>query len=450
MSLRSVLATAVGKSSYWFLHNIMHGGTSFPGEITTKIDPDIIKSLGKNYRIVIVTGTNGKTLTTALIVRALKRKYPDLLTNPSGSNMKQGIVTTFLKGKHHKKGEKPLAILEVDEAYVIKVVKYVKPIAFVMTNIFRDQLDRYSEIYDTFNLILKAIKLAPQATVIANGDDPLFHSVNLPNPMIYYGFSDHQEKQAHKAEPNTDSLICPRCHHILQFYYQTYANLGDYICPNCGYARPKLKNSVNKMIEQTTTSSTFEIDHHQLKIGVGGLYNVYNALTAYTVSRYFGIAPQEIIDTFDKDERIFGRQEVINIKGKQLVLIMVKNKDSVNVIFDMLAHDKDPFTFAFLLSSKNADGLDTSWIWDCEFERLLPLNIKQYISGGDVYSDIAYRLKVAGVPYQKHVIAHNYDELLKDFTEIPTKKVYAVACYTPMRELRHILAEKGYIKRGMD
>lgn len=450
MSLRSIIATAAGKSSYWFLHNIMHGGTAFPGEITTKIDPDILKSLGKNYRVVIVTGTNGKTLTTSLIVRALKQKYPHILTNPSGSNMKRGIVTTFLKGHHHRKGSRPLAILEVDEAYVIQVVKYIKPIAFVLTNIFRDQLDRYSEIYYTYDLILKAIKLAPKATIIANGDDSLFQSVNLPNPVVYYGFANHDEHLDFKAKPNTDDVICPRCHHILHYHYITYANLGDYFCPNCGYARPKLTTAVTKIDKLTPDTSEFEIDHHKLTIEAGGTYNIYNALTAYAVAKFFGVDDDKIIKAFRTNAQIFGRQEKIDINNRQIILIMIKNKVSVNVIFDMLAHEKNPFSFAFLLSSKNADGLDTSYMWDCNFEKVVKMHPKQFISGGDHYKDIAYRMKVAGAPDDKHIVAKNYKELIHDLANVPTKKVYVVACYTPMRTLRGILAEKGYVKKGLD
>ena len=95
MSFKSTLATFAGKSSYWILHNIFHRGSSLPGKIALKIDPEILKEIGKNYDVIVITGTNGKTLTTALTVRLLKNKYPELITNPSGSNMEQGIVGTF-------------------------------------------------------------------------------------------------------------------------------------------------------------------------------------------------------------------------------------------------------------------------------------------------------------------------------------------------------------------
>lgn len=148
MSINSTLATWTGKSAYWFLHTFRGGGSSLPGKLALKLDPTILKHLAKNYDVIVITGTNGKTLTTALTVKVLREQYPDILTNPSGSNMKQGIVTTFLRAP--KAHQKPLAVLEVDEANVIMVTKYITPKAFVFTNIFRDQMDRYGEIYTTY------------------------------------------------------------------------------------------------------------------------------------------------------------------------------------------------------------------------------------------------------------------------------------------------------------
>ncbi|WP_278777773.1 Mur ligase family protein, partial [Limosilactobacillus vaginalis] len=180
MSLRSSFAEAAGRSSYWFLHTFMNGGSSLPGKLTLKLDPNILQAFSKKYDLVIVTGTNGKTLTTSLSVRVLREKYDQVLTNPTGSNMEQGIVTTFITAPRPKK--KRLAVLEVDEANVVKVTKYITPIAFIFTNIFRDQMDRYGEIYTTYQKILNGVKLAPKATIIANGDEQLFNSHDLPNP----------------------------------------------------------------------------------------------------------------------------------------------------------------------------------------------------------------------------------------------------------------------------
>ena len=193
MSIKSLLATAVGKSSLWFLKTFMKGGSSLPGKLALKIDPQILDYLAKDYQVVVVTGTNGKTLTTALTVNILKQEFDHVLTNPTGANMVQGIVSTFLSAKV-KKGEKKFAVLEIDEASLSKVTEYIKPELFVFTNIFRDQMDRYGEIYTTYRLIVEGAAKSPQATILANGDSPIFNSIDTVNPRIYYGFN-HQEDQ---------------------------------------------------------------------------------------------------------------------------------------------------------------------------------------------------------------------------------------------------------------
>ncbi|MBW1605850.1 Mur ligase family protein [Lactobacillus sp. Sy-1] len=451
MSLRSEIATLVGKSSYWFLHTFLKGGSSLPGKLTTKIDPEVLKSMGQDYDVIIITGTNGKTLTTALTVQVLKQKYQNVLTNPSGSNMEQGIVTTFLKAPKHS-NEKPIAVLEVDEANVIKVTKYIKPKIMVFTNIFRDQMDRYGEIYTTYKKILDGAKLAPNATIVANGDAPIFHSDDLKNKRLFYGFNDHPELVNNdiKAKPNTDGILCPKCESILHYHSITYSNLGDYFCPNCGYHRPHLDFALTRVTELLPTSSKFDIDGNPFQIDIGGVYNIYNALAAYSVGRIMGVNPTQVAEAFHSNEHIFGRQEIIKVGDKDVTLILVKNPVGLNQVIDMISTDQHPFSFIGLLNANYADGIDTSWIWDGDFERLPKMNIKKFITGGERYKDITFRLKIAGVPDSIHEVQPSLEKIVDEIPKLPTKKVYILATYTAMIQIRNDFANKGYIKKGIE
>lgn len=175
-----------GCSSHFVLSRLGRGST-LPGKVALQFDKDILQNLAKNYEIVVVTGTNGKTLTTALTVGILKEVYGQVLTNPSGANMITGIATTFLTAKSSKTG-KNIAVLEIDEASLSRICDYIQPSLFVITNIFRDQMDRYGEIYTTYKMILDAIRKVPTATVLLNGDSPLFYKPAIPNPVKYFGF----------------------------------------------------------------------------------------------------------------------------------------------------------------------------------------------------------------------------------------------------------------------
>lgn len=450
MSFKSVIAKSAGKSSYWFLHNVLKGGTSFPGKLAMNLDPEILKTLADGYETVIVTGTNGKTMTTALIVAALREKYGDVLTNPSGSNMQQGIVTAFLAHKK-KKSSRPIAVLEVDEANVKMVTELLHPSVFVLTNIFRDQMDRYGEIYTTYEKIVDGIKLAPEATIIANGDASIFSSVDLPNPKIFYGFklpNDNPQNDT-KAPVNTDGILCPDCDHILHYHERIYANLGDFFCPNCNYRRPELTYFVNKITEQTPNKLEFQMGSKNYTISIGGTYNIYNALAAYSVARYFDLSEEEIAQAFAKNKRIFGRQELIKYEGKEIDLILVKNPVGLDEVLHMLNTEKDDYSLVTLLNANHADGIDTSWIWDGQFEDLNHDQIKKILVGGERWHDMGFRLEVAGFDPGKMVTCTDNEEVIANIANLPTKKVYILSTYTAMLSLRKTMAEKKIIKAGM-
>lgn len=450
MSFKSGIAKITGKSSYWFLHNVLKGGTSFPGKLAMKIDPEILNTLANGYETIIVTGTNGKTMTTALIVEALRKKYGDILTNPSGSNMQQGIVTAFLAHKN-KNTKRKIAVLEVDEANVKMVTKLLHPSTFVLTNIFRDQMDRYGEIYTTYEKIVNGIKLAPKAKIIANGDASIFSSVKLPNPKVFYGFKlpNDDANNDLKAPVNTDGVLCPVCDHVLHYHERIYANLGDFFCPNCGYHRPELTYTVNNILEQTPNKLKFQMGEKDYSIGIGGTYNIYNALAAYSVAREFGLSDEEVAESFAENKRIFGRQELINYANKEIDLILVKNPVGLDEVLHMLNTEKDDYSLVTLLNANHADGIDTSWIWDADFEGLDKDKIQKILVGGERWHDMGFRLEIAGFNPGTMVTNPDYDSLIEEIAKLPTKKVYILSTYTAMLALRKAMADKKIIKAGM-
>ena len=446
MKIRHYFATAVGKTSQWLLQTFFKGGSSYPGKIALTLDPNILDYLAKDYEVIVVTGTNGKTLTTALIVKILQQEFDDVLTNPTGANMVQGIVSTFLSA-HGKKGHKKFAVLEIDEASLSKVTRYIKPKLFVFTNIFRDQMDRYGEIYTTYQMILDGAAQAPEATILANGDSPIFNSKDTPNPRIYYGFN-HQADHEQFADPNTDGVLCPHCQHILHYKMITYANLGKYYCPNCDFKRPELAYQLTQLGEMTNVSSVFTVDEESYKIEVGGLYNIYNALTAAAVGQHYGVSPEKIRLGLGYDEKVFGRQEVITIRTKKCTLVLVKNPVGLNQVIDTITLSPNDFSLVCLLNANYADGLDVSWIWDGSYEHLTKRAIPQVLTGGDRREDMTFRLQVAGLAEETIHECANLDDVIAQIPQLPTEEVYILATYTAVLQLRQKLTEKGILKGG--
>lgn len=448
MSLKSALATFVGKSSYVVLHDILRrGGTSLPGKLATKIDPEVMTTLAEKYDVILITGTNGKTLTTTLTTRVLREQFPDVITNPSGSNMMQGITGTMLTAKVTGKSHRPIALLEVDEANVEEVARQLKPMAFVLTNIFRDQLDRFGEIYTTYDKILKGIRLFPEATVIANADSPIFMRGDLPNPKVYYGFNHLPADGDMKAPHNTDGVLSPTDDTVLHYHFMTFGNQGDYFSVSDDFKRPELDYAVTKINEMTPRYSNFDIDGETYQIEIGGMYNIYNALAAYTVGRFLGVTTQQIHHAFESNAQIFGRQEAVNVNGKEVTIVLIKNPVGANQVIDMMKTDDQPFSLIALLNANYADGIDTSWIWDTDFESLKDSGMQAIATGGERYKDLYVRVKMAG--YGEHPVYQDLKQIVKAIDEMPTKRVYIAATYTAMLQLRAQLAQQDFIKTGM-
>lgn len=441
------MGITAGKTAQTLLKSMGRGST-YPGKLALQFDKNILDTLAKDYEIVVVTGTNGKTLTTALTVGILKEAYGQVLTNPSGANMITGIVSSFLTAKKGKSGKK-IAVLEIDEASLPRITQYIKPSLFVFTNIFRDQMDRYGEIYTTYQLIIDGAKNAPEATILANGDSPLFASKELVNPVKYYGFNteDHEPQLAHY---NTEGILCPKCQAILQFRLNTYANLGHYICLNCDFKRPKLDYQLSALTKTTNVSSAFVIDGQEYSINVGGLYNIYNALAAVSVAEFFGLSPEQIKAGFEKSRAVFGRQETFSIGDKSCTLVLIKNPVGASQALEMIKLADYPFSLSVLLNANYADGIDTSWIWDANFELIQEMDITEINAGGVRHSEIARRLRVSGYDSSKISEKESLEEVMQAIEKQESKHAYILATYTAMLAFRELLASRHVVRKEMN
>ena len=447
MKINTLFGKLAGKSSHFVLSKLGRGST-LPGKLALKFDNDILNTLARDYEVVVITGTNGKTLTTALTVGILKEAFGEVVTNPSGANMISGIATTFLTAKKGKSG-KNIAVLEIDEASLSHICDYIRPSLFVFTNIFRDQMDRYGEIYTTYQMILDAAAKVPEATVLMNGDSPLFNSVSLKNPVRYYGF-DTKKGQAELAHYNTEGILCPTCQHILKYKLNTYANLGDYICEHCDFKRPELDYKLTQLTSLQHNSSEFVIDGQSYHINIGGLYNIYNALAAVSVAQFFGVESATIKAGFDKSRAVFGRQETFKIGDKECTLVLIKNPVGATQALEMIKLAPYSFSLSVLLNANYADGIDTSWIWDADFEKILDMDISHIIAGGVRHSEIARRLRVTGYPADKITETSSLEQVLKTIEAQDCKYAYILATYTAMLEFRELLANRQLVRKEMN
>lgn len=442
--LLSRLAIMISKLASVILKKGFKKGTSLPGKIAIKICPNIMRYVSKNTKIVLITGTNGKTTTTSMVYH-MSLKTTHTFSNVSGANMEWGIITSFIDDYRFFKKTPKTAIIEIDEANVPLICKHVKPDILCITNLFRDQLDRYGEVYTTLEKIMTGVKMHPETLLILNGDEPLLGNLDCPNPKRYYGFNvspNHNDQ----IDMNTDAKHCIRCQHPYHYDFITYNHLGHYQCVHCGFKRPELEDAITCVKEMTPDASIVSINDQEFIISQAGLYNIYNGLCACSIAKSLNIEDTIIQDILAHQESRFGRQEVIQLNDKVMTIFLVKNPAGFNQTIDTIALDKEPFSCLFMLNDRYADGTDVSWIYDVHLETLASLPIQAYYIGGIRRYDMATRLKIATNNNATLNVYQDYKAITEAVLNAPTKKVYATLTYTAMLEYRKYLENAGYIK----
>ncbi|MBW9148824.1 Mur ligase family protein [Clostridium sp. CM028] len=447
IKIQSLLSILVSKSIMKLSKFLFQGGTNFPGKIALKLDKNILKTIANNYEVILITGTNGKTTTTSMIYSIVKDSNKQVITNNTGANMYTGIVACFISNYSFKKScEKKIAVIEVDEANVKFVTEYISPRIITVTNLFRDQLDRYGEVYTTLKKILEGVEKVPTATLLLNGDESLFGNLNLKNDIVYYGFGT-KVNDNNIVDINADAKFCTICKSPYEYNFITYNHLGDFYCSGCGYKRPKLTYSVDKIVDLNTSGSTVHINNKEYYINQPGTYNIYNALCAYSVAKLLGLEDTSIEHSLKTVASSFGRQETLNIEGKEVKIILVKNPAGYDEAVNTINLDKRKINLSLLLNDNYADGKDVSWIWDVNFERLTSLNINKIMISGIRLYDMAIRLKVAGFTSESFLLCKNEESLLHQIKACDGEIVYILATYTAMINLRKSLHAKGYIDK---
>jgi UDP-N-acetylmuramyl tripeptide synthase len=426
---------------------LFKGGTNFPGKVALKIDNSILKTAAEGYKVILITGTNGKTTTTSMVYSMVKGSGKKVITNSTGANMLPGIVSCFIENyKFNKDKRADYAVIEVDEANVKLVTKYITPEIITVTNLFRDQMDRYGEVYTTLKKIREGIENVNSSTLVLNGDESLLGDIGLPNKVVYYGFecSPNIEK---KIDVNADAKFCIKCKSPYKYNFLTYNHLGSFYCENCGYKRPDLDYSVDDIKELSPEGSLVTINNSDYYINQPGIYNIYNALCAYAIAKTLGIENSVIFNSLKSIRSSFGRQENLLIEGKEVKIILVKNPAGFDQAINTISLDKNVMNLAFLLNDNYADGRDVSWIWDVKFEKLASLRTDSIMVGGIRLYDMAIRLKVAGLKEENFKMCENFDDLIKNIIGSSCNKTYILATYTAMINLRKYLHSKGYISK---
>lgn len=448
MKIRTLFAVLLCKLARGLLRLLRRGGTAFPGRVALKVYPQVLGVLSQGVRVILVTGTNGKTTSSRMIEQAFADAGLNYFANRSGANLISGITAEF--AMHSTLTGRPkcqFAVIECDEAASKTVLKYLKPEVIVATNVFRDQLDRYGEITHTLNNILEGIRHTPESTLCINADCSLIASIpaQVPNPVVRFGVNVPLG-----GDDLTEISDAPHCIHCKTEYvydYRTYGHLGAFRCPKCGYHRedPQVAVTAVQDLGVDTSDVTMAIggQEYAVHINLPAAYNVYNAVGSAAALYAFGFTPEAIVHALGAFGCGFGRMEKFDLCGTPGRMMLVKNPAGCNQTMRYLAGLNEDAAFVVCLNDRDADGTDISWIWDADFERLAAMgeHLRQVLVSGTRADELRLRLKYAGVDEANIQVFYDYDPLIDAMcaSEYP---VFIMPTYTSMLDLRGRLQKR--------
>lgn len=437
------------------------GGTTLPGKVARTLYPDIVKVITKDFMTIMVTGTNGKTTTTRIIGQMLQENGIGYITNKSGANLVGGVITTFIDSVDvWGKCSSSTALIEIDEAAFNVMSNYLEPDILVVTNFFRDQLDRYGELYTTLKGVKSGIMKSSRTRLILNADDSLCASLarDTSRDALFFGMSPQAHEAGNEAV-NTDAMFCLYCKQKYEYTNHIYGHLGGFQCPGCGYSRPdthitctaiqELKSSYS-LVEFKTVDPAGNEETVSARINLPGLYNIYNALAAAACGKLLGLPTESLVKAMGSFECGFGRMETIHTDEKTIKVILVKNPIGFNQVLSFLLTEEKNMQIAFIINDKYADGTDISWLWDVDFEKLDEIQdmLDNVYTSGLRAEDMAVRLKYAGVYSDKISIVKGYRELIETgLARTPRgHSFYILPTYTAMLDIRKLLKSKFQLK----
>lgn len=460
-NIRTTAAIVAGKATRAALQVIGRGATALPGLVALAIGPDIVARVSDAlpHGAVGVTGTNGKTTTTRMLSDIVRAAGWAPVHNRSGSNLDRGLAAAILAdATWHGEPRGNVGIYELDEASVPRILARLHPRVLVVTNLFRDQLDRYFEIDALARRLAAAIALLPDTTtLVLNADDPIVAYLGNAHRgvVLYFGVDDPQigGTGGTAAQGISDATRCPRCHGPLAYTRVVLAHVGDWSCAQCGLARPARDLAAAAVIlgpaaTELRIAGAIGSVLDPIVIPVPGAYNAYNALAALAAARALDITLPTATRALAAYRPAFGRLEVIAAEGRSLRLVLVKNPAGFNAaIGALLETGRHPRILA-ALNDRDADSRDVSWIWDADFEALAPAIVHAVVTGLRA-RDMALRLKYAGVPADRIVVVDGWAAAIRRAVdEAPIgEEIVVLTTYTAMLAIRDALARLGYVKQ---
>ncbi len=436
--MRDRLALVVGKT---VLHamKLRKGGSSLRGMLAHKISPKLLSSIKYPELVIAVTGTNGKTSTANLLADIFRTAGYRVAHNTKGANMLSGLTTAIIaETRLSMKMNADVVVLEIDEASVPLAFRQITAQYLLITNFFRDQLERYGELETVIAKVSGAI--TEDQILVVNGNDPLTRKVALDHPkneIVYFGVDKTSQSISTEGEAR-ESKWCPVCNKKLHYDFYHYSQIGRFDCENCSFATPELQYEATNV---NLAGKTFTVLDKNYKSGYDNLYFLFNIMGSLALASEAGISLDDIHSAIANFEIGDGRMEKFFVRDAETFLNLVKNPAGLNqTISHIISQPHEKFSVFMALNNQAADSIDTSWIWDASLEKFNTDRLDSFICSGDRAYDLAVRLENAGVEVAKITVLPAVTEGLSYLRDNTAGHPFVLTNYTPLQPIRRTLA----------
>lgn len=428
------------------------GGSTLPGKIATKMHKQFIryfKNLDMN-KVIMVTGSNGKTSTTNMIAHTLKTAGKEVATNAQGANMISGVATTLIKNSNLKgKYKKEYLVLEIDERSLPAIHKQLPALHLAITNILKDQAQRngdpdfiYQKLENTIN---------KNMTLYLNNQEPTSKGLeDKAGKVIYYGIDKNDKTYIEKQDFYSVTLPCPKCCGKIEFEYYNIESNGNFKCTNCNFASEKKPDI--EITDIDFENKIINSENKMYKVAYALPFYMYCYAVTLAVCKNFGISDIQIEEGFTTFNNPNERREKFTYKEKDVKYLRMKqeNPETLQNALNTVAEDKtEKAIFIGLYEVKDfyPAYTNTFYFFDCHFKEVAQSNVEKYICFSKTVSyDCANRMIYDGAEKEKIKIIdaeEDIEAIMKEMDNIKTNNIYLISGMKPYKKIKEFFAQHG-------
>ncbi len=413
-TLRFYVALFAAKLAETVLKLLGRRATHTPGAIAIKLCPDFIGRIEKPEKIIAVTGTNGKTTCSNLILNTLQSLGYEVLNNNYGSNINAGIASSLVSGATlGGKTKYKLAVFEIDERSSVRIYPYLTPTYLVCTNLFRDSIRRNAHSEYISGIITDYL---PKETVlILNADDNVSSRLAPGNRRKYFGILPMAGEDASCANIVNDMRLCPECHRPLEYSLIRYHHIGRANCPHCGFKSPEPDYAAQADIDEMRMVMSINGKKYAMPLLNDSIFNVYNQTAVCALLSEFGIEPEKFIPALCSQKIVESRFSDEKIGNIEVITNMCKGQNPVacSCVFGYVKKSSGTKEVVLLLEDdydNEVSSENMTWLYDADFEFLNDDSVKRVIVGGVRATDFKVRMLIAGIPEEKIVCVPTFGD----------------------------------------